>query len=238
MKNAPFAPLIYREYIICRKALLTALISVPIFSALPILMALSLRFGNLAMLPEVIVADLRANDDLLLKLYPVIAPCMLCLSVSESAIHDAMPKWEHFRRSTPVPPARMALAKYAFYAIILAVSFLLAVAALWIFTLAMDISMLKTDFALILLLITPICILSVSAQFFITLFRSVDKGMLAMMVSMALPASLYANPNHSITAKAILGFAERNLPVFPVIMGIALVIGFVLTTLLYKRRER
>ena len=132
----------------------------------------------------------------------------------------------------------MALAKYAFYAIILAVSFLLAVAALWIFTLAMDISMLKTDFALILLLITPICILSVSAQFFITLFRSLDKGMLAMMVSMALPASLYANPNHSITAKAILGFAERNLPVFPVIMGIALVIGFVLTTLLYKRRER
>ena len=98
--------------------------------------------------------------------------------------------------------------------------------------------MLKTDFALILLLITPICILSVSAQFFITLFRSLDKGMLAMMVSMALPALLYVNPNHSITAKAILGFAERNLLSFPVIVGIALVIGFVLTTLLYKRRER
>ena len=238
MKNTSFAALLYREYVICKKALLTALISVPIFSALPILMALSLRYGNMAMLPSNIVSDIRANDDLLLKLNTVIVPCMLYLSVVETAIHDVMPKWEHFRRSTPVSPMRMALAKYAFYAIILAVSFLLAVAALWFFTLATDISMLKTDFALILLLITPICILSVSAQFFITLFRSVDKGMLAMMASLALPALLYANPNRSTTAEIVLAFAERNLPVFPVIMVIVLVIGFVLTTLLYKRRER
>ncbi len=238
MKHASFAALLYREYAICKKALCTTLISVPIFSALPILFALSLRFGNLAMLPEAILADIRTNNDLMLKLFAVITPCMLCLSVSESAIHDVMPKWEHFRRSTPVSPMRMALAKYTFYAMMLVGSFLFAVAALSIFTIAMDIPMLKSDFGVILMIITVICIISVSAQFFITLFRSVDKGMLAMMVSMALPALLYANPNRSITAKAILGFAERNLPVFPVIIGIVLVIGFGLTTLLYKRREQ
>ena len=238
MKHASFAALIYREYVICKKALCMTLISVPIFSALPILVALSLRFGNLAMLPQVIVADLRANGDLLLKLYAIIAPCVMCLSVSEAAIHDAMPKWGRFRRSTPVSPARMALAKFALYAIVLAVSFLLAVAALWVFTRSMDIPMLKTDIALILLLITAICTLSVLAQIFIMLFRSVDKGMLAIIACTALPVLLYRGKHLNFTAEAVLGFAERNLCVFPVIMAITLIIGFALTALLYKRRER
>ena len=211
MKHAFFAALLYREYAICKKALCTTLISVPIFSALPILFALSLRFGNLAMLPDVIVADLRANDDLLLKLSAVITPCMLCLSVSEPAIHDAMPKWDRFRRSTPVSPMRIALAKYTFYAMMLVGSFLFAVAALSIFTIAMDIPMLKSDFGVILMIITVICIMSVLSQLFIMLFRSVDKGMLAMIACAAVPILFLEKKAFSMTAEAVLNFAERNL---------------------------
>ena len=238
MKHTFFAALLYREYAICKKALCTTLISVPIFSALPILFALSLRFGNLAMLPETILADIRTNDDLLLKLYAVIYPCMLCLSVSEPAIHDAMPKWDRFRRSTPVSPAHMALAKYAFYAITLAASFLLAGIALWIFTLSMDISISKRDIAMILLLIAAVCITSVLAQVFIMLFRSVDKGMLAMIASVAVPILPLQKKAFCLTAEGILTFAEQYLPLFPIVMAITLLIGFALTTLLYKRRER
>ena len=238
MKHASFAALIYREYAICKKALCMTLISVPIFSALPILIALSLRFGNLAMLPDIIITDIRSNNDLILKLNSIIAPCMLSISVSEAAVLDTNSKWDNFRRSTPVSPARMAMAKYVFYAIILALSFLLAVISLGVFTLSMDIPMVKSDIAIILLFITSILIMSVLSQAFIMLFRSVDKGMLVMMASVAVPILLLGRKPFSMTAEGILGFAERNLLLFPLVMGITLVIGFALTALLYKRRER
>ena len=110
-KKASFPALLYRELLLCRKVLITYLITSLIFLLIPVLVILSLRYGNLTMLPEFIVADLRANNDLILVLCAVLSPCMLVMSLSESSVFDAQIKWDRFRRSTPVKPAQMALAK-------------------------------------------------------------------------------------------------------------------------------
>ena len=121
-KKASFTALLYRELLLCRKVLITYLITSLIFLLIPVLVILSLRFGNLTMLPEFIVADLRANNDLILVLCAVISPCMLVMSLSESSVFDAQIKWDRFRRSTPVKPAQMALAKYVLFLILLPIS--------------------------------------------------------------------------------------------------------------------
>ena len=238
MKHGNFSALVYREYLICKKNLLTALISTPIFSVMPILFALSFRYGNLAMLPASIIADIRAYDDILMKMFAIIPPCILCISIAEAAAHDAMTEWDSFRRSTPVSPARMALAKYVFYAIIIALSFSLAVIALALFALAMNISILKTDIAVIFLLITVIGTMSVLAQIYVMLFRSVDKGMLALIATIAAPIVLLLKESNHFTAESILGFAEESLFLFPMLLAVILFMGFAMTSLLYKRRAK
>ena len=238
MKNSSFSALIYREYLICKKNLHTALISIPIFSVMPLLIALSLRLGNLTMLPESIVADIRAHSDLLMKMYAVIVPCMLCISVAEAAAYDSKLNWDYFRRTTPVSPARMALAKYVFYAMLIVVSFLLAVIALTLFTLTMDTPIRKTDIALILLFITCFCAMSVVAQLYIMLLRSVDKGMLAMLATLAAPIMLLMKEDSRFTAESFLTFGAQILPLFPVLLFMILAFGFSVTTLLYKRRVK
>ena len=238
MKHGNFSALIYREYLICKKSLLIAAFSALLFSVMPILFALSFRYGNLAMLPASIVSDIRANHDILLKIFAVITPCMLCMTVAEASIHDIMSKWDCFRRSTPVSPARMALAKYAFYAIVIGISFLLAVIALALFCLAMNISILKTDIAVILLLITAIYMASVVAQVYVMLFRSTDKGMLALIATIAAPIVLLSKESNHFTAESILGFAEESLFLFPVLLAVIWLMGFALTSLLYKRRAK
>ncbi|MBQ3256861.1 MAG: ABC-2 transporter permease [Oscillospiraceae bacterium] len=236
MKKASFSALLYREYAVCTKTLGICAITSLIFTLFPILIALSLRFGNLAMLPASIIGEIRVHNDIMLKLYAVICPCMLSLSVSETSVNDTMSKWDHFRRSTPVSPARMALAKYVFLAIMVAVSLICAIAALAAFSVCMDTSISRSDMGLILLSITIILIMSILAQLFIMLLRSVDKGMLAMIAALAVPIFLMQKQLPSISIEGVLSFAADYLSLFPVIIGMTMVMGFCLTTLLYKRR--
>ena len=67
-KKASFTALLYRELLLCRKGLVGYGVSALVFTLFPILVILSLRCGNLTMLPEYIEADIRANNDLMLTL--------------------------------------------------------------------------------------------------------------------------------------------------------------------------
>ena len=239
MKKGAFSALVYRELLICRKSLAVYPIPTVIFSLFPILIALSLRYGNLAMLPQSIVADLRANDDLMLKLCTVASPCMLSLAVSEASVHDTKRAWDRFRGSAPVSPARMALAKYVLFAAMLAVSFGVSVLFLNIFAGCMDIPVTRRDIGMILLMIALTGILSVMAQVFIMLLRSVDRGMLAMLGCIA--AVIFLIPREWVAAmdlQGVLRGTEALLPLLPAILAGTLILGWGLTALLYRRREK
>lgn len=238
-KKASFSALLYRELILCRKSLLAYLATTVIFTLIPLLLILSLQYGNLTMLPETIKADIRADNDLMLTLFAVICPCMLVISLAESAVFDTRIKWDRFRRSTPVKPARMALAKYALFLILLLLSVAFSAAVMVLCRRLLQTSVTITDFAVIMAIITAFSMLTVLAQVFILLLRSVDKGMLAMIGCVAtvvflIPREWKAN----ITADRLLSGAEYLLPLTPVILLGILALGFGLTTFIYARREK
>ena len=238
-KKASFPALLYRELLLCRKSLMTHMVSTLIFTMMPILVILSLRYGNLVMLPEHIVADIRANNDLMLTLYAVICPSMLVMAVAESAVFDTQIKWDRFRRSTPVKPARMALAKYALFVILLLASVVISIAVMVLCHGLLGTPVLKTDIAVILAIITLTTLMCVLSQVFIMLFRSVDKGMLAMIGCIA--AVIFLLPEKwkaTLSLDRMLRAAEALLPLTPVVLMGILLLGVVLTTFIYARREK
>jgi ABC-type Fe3+ transport system permease subunit len=149
-KKGSFSALLYRELLLLRKALTTYLIMTLIYCLMPVLVTLSIRYGNLAMLPEHIFNDIRGGNDLMLKLLAVITPCTLSSAASESSVFDTQIKWDRFRRSTPVTPLRMALAKYALVSILLVLSVVVAVGIIGLCTSLLGTSMTKTDIAMIM----------------------------------------------------------------------------------------
>ena len=238
-KNGSFSALLYRELLLLRKSLTTYLIMTFIYCLMPVLVILSIRYGNLAMLPEHFLNNIRGGNDLMLKLFAVISPCMLSSAASESAVFDTQIKWDRFRRSTPVTPLRMALAKYALVSILLVLSVVVAVGMIGLCTSLLGTSMTKTDIAMIMALITIINMMCVVSQTFIMLFRSVDKGMLAMLgCSVAVSFLAYEKLGANITVDRLLSGAEALLPLTPVILMGILLLGCGLTTFIYARREK
>lgn len=238
-KRGSFRALVYRELLLCKKSLRTCLLTTVIFSAIPILMILSIRYGNLAMLPETFLGEIRSHNDLMLTLYAVISPCMLPLSLAECAFFDVQVKWDRFRRTTPVTPARMALAKYALFVGAVILSAAGAVLLMWLCHALLGTSMTMTDFAVIMALITVCGIFSMLGQVFVMLFRNVDRGMLAMMGCMAAAVLLMPKAwKENFSVEWLLEAARSLLPVTPVMIGLTLSVGFGLTVLLYKRREK
>ena len=238
-KNGSFSALLYRELLLLRKSLTTYLIMTFIYCLMPVLVILSIRYGNLAMLPEHFLNDIRGGNDLMLKLCAVISPCMLSSAASESAVFDTQIKWDRFRRSTPVTPFRMALAKYALVSILLVLSVVVAVGMIGLCTSLLGTSMTKTDIAMIMALITIINMMCVVSQTFIMLFRSVDKGMLAMRgCSVVVSFLAYEKLGANITVDRLLSGAEALLPLTPVILMGILLLGCGLTTFIYARREK
>lgn len=231
--------MVYRELLLCRKMLGTYLITTVIFTMFPILAILSLRCGNLAMLPETIVADIRSHNDLMLTLYGGFCPCMLVFCLAESTKFDIQIQWDRFRRSTPVKPGQMALAKYVWFLILLLFSVAVSVAAMGLCHGLLGSSMTVTDFALIMALLTICSVLTVISQVCIMLFRSVDKGMLAMIgcaaaVILLLPEKWTAN----LSTDRLLGAVEALLPLTPVVLVGILLLGTGLTACIYARREK
>ena len=238
-KKASFAALLYRELLICRKTLITYLFMTVIFTLIPILVILSLQYGNLTMLPEAIVADIRANNDLMLVMYAVFCPSMLVMAPSESAVCDAQVKWDRFRRSTPVKPGQMALAKYVLYGIMLAVSAAVSIALAALCHGLLRSPVTVTDIAVIMAVITMFPLMCVLSQVSIMLMRSVDKGMLVMIGCSA--AAVFLIPRDTrvdLSLETLLATAEKLLPLTPLLLAGILALGFGLTTWIYTRREK
>jgi len=214
-----------------------------IFTTIPIMVILSLRYGNLTMLPESIVADIRSHNDLMLTLHAVICPCILVIAIAESAVFDTQIRWDRFRRSTPVKPAKMALAKYVLFLILLLASVVAAIAMMALCHGLLGSPVQKMDIAVILAIVTSLSVLTVIAQVFIMLLRSVDKGMVAMMVAMivCVAAVIFLLPEKwkaNFTVDRLLSEAEALLPLTPGILVCILLLGFGLTTAIYARREQ
>lgn len=111
-KKASFKGLLFREFFIIRKQMVLNLASFVLIAALSLLILLSFRIGNLALLPENVKAELANGFGVPMDLTIVVFSGTLLWGCAEAVKRDEFPAWQRFRRTTPVSPWRFALARY------------------------------------------------------------------------------------------------------------------------------
>lgn len=253
MKKGSFSALLCRELICVRKAMKSYLIMTLIMVPMPFLCLLSFRHGNLGML---ISEDMHwiflGVDGFALKLFILAGGAALAMCSSDAMGCDITPKWDRFRRSTPVPPTRMALAKITVQAMFSAAAIVISILLIWLMDIALGVSFSATDVAMAMAAVDAVTLLAVLALLFVTAFKSVDKGMLILMgclMAIVTPISLYNKNNEpssgatdqdrmaQITEK-VMDVCNELLPFLPFILIGTLALGVAGLTLLYKRREK
>ncbi len=253
MKKGSFSALLCRELICVSKAMKSYIIMMLIMVPMPFLCLLSFRHGNLGMLiPEEAQWIFLGVDGITLKLSILAGGAALAMCSSDSMGCDIALKWDHFRRSTPVPPAKMALAKITVQAMFSAAAIIISTLLIWLMDIALGVSFSATDVAMALTMVAAITLLSVLALLFVTAFKSVDKGMLILfgcLMAIATTISLYIKNNEQSSdatdpermaqiREKTMDICTDLLPFLPFILIGTLALGVVGLTLLYKRREK
>ncbi len=253
MKKGSFSALLCREFFTVRKSIVSYLIMTLIMVPMPFLFLLSFRHGNLGMfIPEDAQWIFLGDDGLSLKLFVLVGGAALAMGASDSIGNDISMKWDRFRRSTPVPPAKMALAKITVQAMFSAAAIVISILLIWLMDIALGVSFSAADAAISLVAVAAITLLSVLALLFVTAFKSLDKGMLVLMGSMmaiVAPISISSKSNEQSSGAAdkeqmmqmtnkIMDICTDLLPFLPFIIIGTLALGVVGLTLLYKRREK
>ncbi len=252
MKKASFRALVAREFIGMKKMLISYTIISLLIIPMPFIVLLSFRHGNLGtLIPEDVHWVFLGMDGINLKLFSIIGGAMITMGSSENMAPDISVKWDHFRRSTPVTHARMALSKMASQGIFSLVGIVLSLLSIWLMDLALGVEFAAADAGLAIGVVAAITLFSVLALLFMTAFRSVDKGMIALLgVIMVVMFILLFDKEaprvpHEEKMEQAMQFAAKTqdicadlLPFLPLILIGTLLLGFGALTLLLKRREK
>lgn len=246
-KKASFGALLYRELLIVRSGVMINLISFGIMALSALLVIMSMKFGNLSKMTQVINSE---NYILLFaEILPVVAASGLTVSAAESSVRDEMPLWKRFRKSCPVKPQRFSLAKTAVLFLCAAVSVAFGFASSLLIRLVNGSSFTAEDAGLILLINAVLTVISVVFAIYMMLLHSADKAGIALtgtVMAVFFPYSIATglenarNPSRGSTSTfdKLLDFAEDFIPFSVLIILGVTVIGFFAFSALIKRGER
>lgn len=249
MKKGAFSGLLYREWALMKKSLVLALVLPFCMTVLSLLVVLSFRFGNLALLSDELKDNIFGDFAFIIKALPALAVCFIVSAPAEASVFEIKTVWTRFLRSTPVGGFKLALAKYT---VITALTLLAAGGAIGATALmcrAMGEAFTKTDAAVALVLLAAAVLLSVAMQVATAYFKSTDKGGLAAMGAMLVCLVPVVVLNDDLLSdSSVMTGAERinlvmekigsALPFVPFVIAGALLLGLVATTMIYKRREK
>ena len=236
--------LVYRELVRSRRVVIYAFITSVLAALMFILMALSFRVGNFALLPQIM-------RDKAFELITAVSPPLLALigginmMSAASADNESDRMWRMFRKSTPVPPLKFAVAKYLMLCCWLLVSVVCAFLFSWLFCLAADIQFTLENFATAVGCIEAVLLLSVIYQVIQAFLRaSKDKAGLILAAVFVVPVmvvGLYCTDNDidlGITPEKLTELCVTLLPFTPLILAGVFGAGILLTTAAYQRREK
>ncbi len=244
MKKGLFRGLFFREFYIAKKNLIINLIAYAFLAFFSILILLSLEHGNLALLLE--LGEINLADEAkpvlngICKFLPVYASACFFGASADATPRDETQLWRNFRRSAPVSGFRFALAKFSFLCICLLISFVLAFGYLGIICGVSGTTITIEDVSITMAIYCIGVLLILYLQFVTILFGSMEKAFIAVLVPVLLIAIISAVAGiHSITIQMdINAFCITLLPFTPVIIAMILLLGFMATSMLYKRREK
>lgn len=236
--------LVYRELIRSRKAVMFGYFGAMAGGILLILVALSFRVGNLAMLPTDIREGFdKINNGASLPMLAILSGISMSLAVSSDT--EGFGLWRMFRRSTPVSPLKFAAAKYITLFIYLIISFVSALLLSVLFCAAAEIPLTLEVFAVMTACVEATLLFSAAMTVIQAAFRSSgDKAGLILTTALVVPFSatgmfLTANDiDLGITPESMTKLCVDILPFSPIILAVIFAAGIFLTAAAYKRREK
>ncbi|MBQ3841532.1 MAG: hypothetical protein II820_02450 [Ruminiclostridium sp.] len=262
IKRGSFAMLLYREYYIGRKSIITGFFLFIAVAVFCLLMLLSFDHGNIGKIIDFAignpvddeakelaaerVAQMRESITFMMKMLPAVMGCQFQFVMGEVAGRDELASWQRFAKCAPVSPARRALAKTVMNIICCCVSMILGPTYANIVGAVTGTGVTYSDISFMLTAITAVTAFTVLAQIFTMILHSMEKGILALLATIMVPAWTAAlingmnrngAPDDELFDK-FSAFCEFICPFLPLILIGLFAFGFVTIYLLYKRREK
>ena len=236
--------LVYRELMRSRKKVIYTLFTSVSVALLFILVALSFRVGNFAMLPQIMREKaFEVINTSSLPMMALMGGFIMMSAASSDSEGDRL--WRMFRKSTPVTPLKFAAAKYIMLGCWLLLSIVCAFLFSWLFCLAADIQFTLDNFAMAVGCIEVVLVITVLFQVIQAFMRtSHDKAGLVITAVILVPIAVTGlvctenNIDLGITPEKLTEQCVMLLPFTPLIAAGIIVAGVLLTTAAYKRREK
>ena len=259
MKKGSFSGLVYREFYLSRKTYVTGLILFAVTAVFGWLILLSFHYGNLAKVIDVVAGEnadpsmfdfdglkQKMTDTvyLMMKGMPALMAMTFLFSGADIAGKDEKTIWQRFAKCTPVTSAMRAFVKMLMTLFAAALSVGLAVGYILFIDLLAGTTVTYTELACVITAAAAVTVLSVVAQIYIRAFRGLDKGMLALIVTVIVTEvtiMVTNSPSKKPNDQAELDLAalcEQVFPFTPLIFAGALAVGFAVLYILYRRREK
>ncbi|MBQ8827443.1 MAG: ABC-2 transporter permease [Oscillospiraceae bacterium] len=250
MKTGSFKGLLCREYYLIKVKIPSYIVMVVTFTLLPVLMVLSSKYGNIAL----VIKNSNIGDALLpmievTKFMPALCAVMFVSLALDMGIPDINPLWESFRLSSPVKGIKFAAARYTITAACTLISAVLGLASTFLMAAVDGKPVAKADIAVTFVILAFFLLFTIAGQISTLIFRSQDKGMLALLgvmmtIGIAISSLIINNdPLAERTPQEQFDFiiemknkCTELLPLSLVVIILALIAGFLATAALYKRR--
>ncbi|MBQ8527598.1 MAG: ABC-2 transporter permease [Lachnospiraceae bacterium] len=238
--------LIYRDFFLARKTIFINAALGFFLMLFGLLVSLSGKYGNLALVPE---SYQEILDDMMFMFscfIPVYACAGVGVSVIETMQFECDKKWKSFRLTTPVSGYMYALARYIVILSAVGVCMGIALLYMWGNSLITGEPVSGKSIAFMLVLTFYFMIFSLLMQILIQVLGSADRAGIAMVILM-IPAMFgvmwYVEKHMLIPVDAavmpfLVNLCAKHLSKVAVIFVIVLVVSFILTAKLYKRREK
>jgi|GEM_PF-2524412 len=259
IKRGSFGGLLYREYYLARRNLVSYSVMVAVIAVLCWLTALSFYYGNLGNIITSLLADgsgnlspeaeetfvrLRRSLFFSIKLYPALMTGGFAIIGPDIAAKDTRTIWQRYEKCTPVTPLRFAAVRTAVNALTASLSLAAGLLYMSVAGLISGEYITYSELSLFVLLITVLVLFAVIAQIFILLIGDRDKGMLASMGVIMVSVWIFSNYARNLGDSGADGFeallegSQMLMPFMPLIYICVFGVLFAAMYIIYKRREK
>lgn len=242
MKAAAIKSLVYKEFYMAKKQMLGGILTFLVFAVMGILVEISFRSGNLALLSDAIKDDIKQTADFSAVIFPVLMACSLTSYIADVSLKDEETAWKRFCYATPASHVDFAVAKYvAFLITILAESGISFIYAAFLCSIMGDpFSVLYVAYVSGAVALTTL--MAVLTQVGALLFHTKNKAGLfmfaAFFVMILIPTLISRNfSNAEVTKEVVDNSLIFLLPWLLVMTAVILAVGCAVSSVLLKRRE-
>lgn len=247
MKMKRLGCLLYRELYLSRKSLLTNGVMALSTMILGILILLSVKHGNLALIPEEYEEGVKELIFVFAAFLPVYACMTFAISLVEGWQFECERKWKLFRKTIPVSGCEYILVKYILLFLAMGFTVPLSYFYMWCSNLIVGTNETEMSIQCVLVILFVFMCFSQGFQIFILLFGSMDRAAIAYLivftVSMFLGIEVLIRSdkllmNTDMMVNDLFACFASFLPQVTGVFLVTTVICFFLSVKLYERREK